>query len=905
MQLRKLPFLIFCLALAFQLQGQRSLNWENLAPLPPSAGQEVQLGLGGAFSGTHQGALILAGGCNFREKMPNYGGAKSWYRDVYVMADPESASPAWVTNPAWELPHNLAYGVSVITSNGIWLIGGNNADSICRGVHRLSWNPSQSEIKLEKMPALPVPLAYAAGAQAGNWIFVAGGHDQQPGGKPTQHFFGINLSREGQSDFGWEELPAWPGPERYLASAAGQGDGYTQRFYLFGGGRFEENGEFQPLSDAYSYHPGERTWKKLAPCYPKNRTEKASLGAPTVAVGSGHILLIGGSDGILTKMMVSMNLQIASIEAKLDTTQNPADRARLDSSRSFIRASLNRLIDNFNGFNPEVLSYHTYADVWTLTDLLETPAQVVTNAVKIGDQIFIPSGEVSVGRRTPGTLRGTFKQLKSFGWLDYSVIGIYLLVLVGMGLFFSGREKTSDDYFRAGGRIPWWAAGLSIVGTGLSAISYMAVPAKTFSTDWLFLMLSMSQALVAPVVVYLFIPFFRRLNITSAYEYLEKRFNLATRLVGSLSFILFQFGRIGIVLFLPSLALSVVTGMDIYFCILAMGVLSIIYTVIGGVEAVIWTDVLQVVVLLGGAIICLFTIFNGIEGGFSGMMDIAATDHKFKTFDFSMDLSTPTFWVVLAGGFATHLIMYSSDQTMVQRYLTTKDEKSAKRSVWTFISVAIPSVFLFFLLGTALYVFYKVHPGSMLSTLENNDAILPWFISSQLPRGMAGLLVAGIFAASMSSLDSSMNSISAVITTDFYKIIWKDSTDKKVLRFAKWITLLVGLIGMGFALVMAGFEIKSLWDEFNKVLGLFAGGLAGLFLLGMLTQRANGAGALTGFAASALIQFLVSSFTDLHFLLYALSGIVSCVAIGYLASLIFRAKAKDISGMTIHNQPKT
>lgn len=902
MSLHKLFIFILLSGLAFGLSGQNLLTWENSTSLPPANGQSVQPGLGGAFAGSHNGALIVAGGTNFQEKKPHYGGKKSWHQNVYVLPDASGKSPQWQSKTEWELPHKWAYGVSVSTDKGIWLIGGNNQDSIYSEVIRLKWETG--EIIYENLPSLPVPLVYAAGAKAGNWICVAGGHDQAPGGKPSKRFFGIDLSKEGTDKFSWEELPSWPGPDRYLASAAGQSDGFTQRFFLFGGGRFESNGGFQPLSDGYSYDPVSRTWKDLGPCYPQGRVERGCIGAPIVSVGSGHILMIGGSLGILTQMMVSMNLQMATIKVERDSSLIPAEIVRLDSVIHLLKATRNRLIDNFSGFNQEILSYHTYSNTWTLADMLDRPAQVVTPAVKIGKNIFIPSGEVAVGKRSPGVLKGSFKEKQAFGGIDYAIIVMYLLILVGMGFYFSRREKTSDDYFRAGGRVPWWAAGLSILGTGLSAISYMAVPAKTFSTDWLYLMLSMSQALVAPVVVFLFIPFFRRLNITSAYEYLEKRFNLWTRLVGAMSFILFQFGRIGIVLFLPSLALSVVTGIDIYTCILAMGILSIIYTVIGGIEAVIWTDVLQVVVLLGGAVICLFTMVNGIEGGFSEMISIADADDKFRTFDFDFDLSSPTFWVVFIGGFAVHLIMYSSDQTIVQRYLTTKDEKSAKRSVWTFIAVAIPSVFLFFILGTALYVFYKVHPGSMLPTMENNDAILPWFISTQLPTGVAGLLVAGIFAASMSSLDSSMNSTAAVITTDFYKRFRPEANDKSILNFARWTTMVIGVLGVGFALILAGFEIKSLWDEFNKVLGLFAGGLAGLFLLGILTERGSGKGALIGFAGSAIIQYLVSTYTDLHFLLYAATGIISCVIIGYLASLALPAKEKDNAGMTVFQMKK-
>ena len=196
-----------------------------------------------------------------------------------------------------------------------------------------------------------------------------------------------------------------------------------------------------------------------------------------------------------------------------------------------------------------------------------------------------------------------------------------------MGVYFSKRQKSTEDYFKGGGRIPWWAAGLSIFGTVLSAISFMAIPAKTFATDWSYLMYNFSPFFIAPVIVALFLPFYHRLNITSAYEYLERRFNLTTRLLGSVSFMIYQLGRIAIILYLPAIALNVVTGFDILLCISVMGLVSVLYTMMGGIEGVIWTDVVQVVVLMGGALVCVFLLLGSIEGGFSEVMNLAKAEN--------------------------------------------------------------------------------------------------------------------------------------------------------------------------------------------------------------------------------------------------------------------------------------
>jgi SSS family transporter len=471
-----------------------------------------------------------------------------------------------------------------------------------------------------------------------------------------------------------------------------------------------------------------------------------------------------------------------------------------------------------------------------------------------------------------------------FGTLNYLVLVLYLLLLVWLGFSLSRRQRSTDDFFKGGHRIPWWAAGLSIFGTQLSAITFMAIPSKTFATNWLYFFLMMTILLVSPFIIRYFLPFYRRFNLTTAYEYLEFRFNLATRLTGSILYLILQVGRMGIVLLLPSLALSVVTGFDVHVCILTMGLLSILYTVLGGIEAVIWTDVLQVVVLLGGSLLSLLLLALSLDG--SDVSGILEQYDKLHFLDLSPDLFQPTLWVVLLGGFASNIIQYGSDQTVIQRYLTTRDERSAADSIRTGAWLTLPATLIFFSLGTLLFVHYKVHPEMLNPTLQTTDAIFPWYIVSNLPDGVVGLLIAAIFAASMSSLDSSMNSAATVVTTDFYRRLQPARSEDAYLRLARRITLVTGALGTGLALLMATWGVSSLWDQFNMIVGLFAGGLGGVFLLGIFSRRANGTGAVIGLAASGVIQFLVKEHTPVHLLLYAFTGMVSAVAIGYLASLV-------------------
>jgi SSS family transporter len=531
---------------------------------------------------------------------------------------------------------------------------------------------------------------------------------------------------------------------------------------------------------------------------------------------------------------------------------------------------------------------------------IEGASPVTTTAAILDGEVFIPTGEMSPGVRTPQVLRAKLGKDASFGTLNYVILFVYLIAMLINGWMFSKKMKNTDDFFKAGGRIPWWAAGLSIFGTQLSAITFIAIPAKTFATDWRYLIGNLSIVLVAPFIVYLFLPFYRRLNVTTAYEYLEQRFNRTARTFGSILFICMQFGRIAVVLLIPSLALATVTGMGVEVCILLMGLLCVVYTALGGMEAVIWTDVVQVVVLLGGALVALFLIPLEIQGGWNTMIDVAEHGDKFRVLDFHLSLTDATFIALLLGATGGNIISYGTDQAVIQRYLTTPDEKSAARGIWTNAILAVPASILFFGIGSALFAYYSTNPESANIALAKPDAVFPFFIISTLPAGIAGLVIAAVFAASMSSLDSSMNSVSAAVTTDFYRRSNPERSEAQCLRVARITTVIVGLAGTGFAIWMANSDIKSLWDVFAKLLGLFGGGLAGLFLLGMFTTRATAPGAIIGLIASAILQGVLQANSNIHAWLFSFTGMVCCLVVGWLASLAFPSD-KSTKGLTIYS----
>ena len=472
-------------------------------------------------------------------------------------------------------------------------------------------------------------------------------------------------------------------------------------------------------------------------------------------------------------------------------------------------------------------------------------------------------------------------------FIDLIVILLYFLVLCWVGYYFLKKLKKNQDFFKGGNRIPAWAAGLSIFGTALSPITFIAVPAKTFSSDWSYFFLNISILLVAPIIILFFIPLYRNLGITSVYEYLEKRFNNSIRLIGSVVFLIFQIGRMGIVLFLPAIALNLVSGnINIFSSILLMGVISLIYTLMGGIEAVIWTDVIQVIILLGGALLSLILIVTNINGGINEIIETGVIDQKFNIVDQRWSLDQPTFLVVIIGGFFANLITYGTDQTIVQRYLVTKSKKQAIKGVWINALISIPATLIFFFLGTALFVFFKNFPNELNNNFITNDAIFPWFIVSQLPSGVSGILIAAIFAAAMSSLSSSMNAAAASYVADIHPHF----NSKRIinnLKVSRYATLIFGVLGILFAIFLVTTNTKSLWDEFQRVLGLVIGSLGGVFLLGIMTKKANSNGVLVGIIVSFSIQILFGYLEVIHLILFSATGVISCFIFGYLASLLF------------------
>lgn len=813
----------------------QGLSWGRSGDLP------VKEGLSHAIAGVSNGALIVAGGNNFDGPIAG-GGRKIVYDRIYVTKDDNAKE--WAE--AGRLPSPLSNAAVVSLNGGLLVLGGTDGTMRSDKVFLMSWDPAAGKIVIDTaFPRLPMALSSLSAARIGHHIYVAGGQDENDAPQPV--FWRLDLSPEGGTQ--WQALGAWPGAARFGAAMTAQGNGEYDCLYLFGG-----KGERGYLQDAFSYDPRRNKWKPIA------ALPRAAFYSPVVPLGQTHAILFSGSDG------------------------HDADNAI-------------SLGDQYH-MNTEVLAYHTITDTWAVFSHMPTGV-AGASAVRWNDRLLLAGGELRPGVRTSQVQAATLQtaqQKSKFGWIDYTTLVLYLAGLGLMSFYFSKKKQASGDYLLGSKNIPYWAAGISIMATQVSAIGFMSIPAKAYAVNWAYFAGVFTWFVAVPIVTRAYIPFIRKINVASAYHYLEERFNAGARLFAASVFVLFQLARMGLVLYLPSLALSAVTPLDTITCILIMGVLSTVYTVVGGIEAVIWIEVAQAILLFGGALVCIVLAVAGLKGGVADFFTQGFADHKFSLGEMNWDFASSSLLVILIGNIFIRLGNLTSDQAVVQRYMTTKSLAQAKRSVWADVAVSVPWAFVVYGLGTALYVYYKQNPGQLNPAIAS-DGILPMFIAQRAPVGLSGLIIAAIFAASMSTLEGSIHSVATIFTTDFYGRYKKNISQKHTGRVAKAATIVLGAFATGVSLVLVFMDVNSILDVFQEITGLFIGASTALFMLGIFTRKANSTGALIGAVSSGLILYLVKTMTPLSFWLYSAIGFLSCYIIGYIASCLFPGK-RELQGLT-------
>lgn len=416
---------------------------------------------------------------------------------------------------------------------------------------------------------------------------------------------------------------------------------------------------------------------------------------------------------------------------------------------------------------------------------------------------------------------------------------IFLLFTGGVVVFgatFFSKRRTADEYTAGGRNIPGWAVGMSIFATYISSISYLGNPGQSYLRDWNGMLFSLSIPIAAFFAAKFFVPFYRRMNSVSAYEFLERRFGVWARIYANVCYLLTQMARIGAIVYLLAVTMKQLFGWDIRTIIVVTTIAITLYSMLGGIKAVIWTEAIQGIILIGGAIACIIAIMIEMPEGPMQIFTIAARDNKFSLGSFGTSLSESTFWVCLVYGIFMNLQNFGIDQNYVQRYITAKSDRQARFSALFGGYLYIPISAMLYFIGTALYAYVQASPELPISEGIKSDDIFPWFIAHKLPVGMTGLLVASIFAAGMSTIATSITSSSTIVLTDYYQRFFNrkatDIQSMRVLYITNGVITVIGIL-VAFAFM----SVESSLDAWWALSSIFGGGMLGLFLLGFVSQK--------------------------------------------------------------------
>src|SRR5580765_172842 len=499
----------------------------------------------------------------------------------------------------------------------------------------------------------------------------------------------------------------------------------------------------------------------------------------------------------------------------------------------------------------------------------------------------------------------------SLRWLDLTVILLYMCGMAAVGLWFARRQTSTETYFVAKRSIPHWAMGVSIYAALISSITFIAYPGSAYTGNWNELVPGFMVIGVLILVGIVIIPFFRHAVGMSAYEYFEKRFGYKVRAYSALAFTAGHFSKMGFVFYTLALTVSAMTGWNIYFVMLATGVVTVFYTVIGGLEAVIWADVIQGFIKCIGIFVCLGFLLYLIPGGAPAAFSLAWQKGKFSLGRLDFDLTrNSSVWVMTLYGFFWYMQKYTADQTLVQRYLVAKSDREAIKGVALGALLCVPAWTLFMLIGTLVWCYYQLS-GETAPQFAKTDQIFPHFLATKIPAGLAGLFMASLFSAAMSMLSSDLNCLSVVGVEDYYRKLKPNSTDRQRLFAGKLIVALCGAVAVIIGLVIAKYSNRVL-SSYYIVTSIIAAGLAGLFLLAFLSPRANRQGVYIGVLA-CLIFTTWATLTSgkerwwdlgqfnfkLHPVMIGVLGHLVLLSVGYVASLFFATPEKSYRAMTL------
>lgn len=520
--------------------------------------------------------------------------------------------------------------------------------------------------------------------------------------------------------------------------------------------------------------------------------------------------------------------------------------------------------------------------------------------------------------------------------VDLIVLVLYFASMASLGSYFARRAKSTEMYFVGGRSYPGWLIGVSLFGATISSITFVAYPADAFKTAYLRYLICIMLPIGVFIAAWLFVPFFRRGRITSVFEYLEGRFGPGVRLYGAAVFIIAQCIRISLIQYLVALLVSRITGWDVTTCILLGGAVTAYYTIAGGIEAVIWTDFVQSLILTFGGLLILAVVVAKLPGGLGQLVSVAAADGKFMFGDlnpvdgklhpapWTFSLREKTIPMLLLVGLFQWLAEYSTNQEVIQKYCAAKSARDARRAMWICCWFCVPTWGYFLFVGTGLYVFYQIFPDPVVSQMLGGSGkaedVLPYFVTTQLPAGLSGIVAAAVLAAAMSSMSSAMNSISAVAITDIYKRhLAKNRDDRHFVRAARLVTLASAVVMVAGAYTLLRSQTMTLQDLSTELTSIVAGGLLGLYLLGFFTTRGDGRAVAVGLVFAVAFSALVSAhglgwlpkdFSNAmgrHFDSYytGLVGNVVMFLAGFIMATLLPSRPRDLTNLTVWTQDKT
>lgn len=482
-----------------------------------------------------------------------------------------------------------------------------------------------------------------------------------------------------------------------------------------------------------------------------------------------------------------------------------------------------------------------------------------------------------------------------FSPLNYAILAVYLAAMIGVGIRFARRQRNTEDFFLAGRRMPWLVVAMSMYASLTSAITFMALPATAYQENISFLVVSLVSPLVAPFLIVLFYPFYQRLRVTTSYEYVAHRFGRAARFSVSALFILARLGWLGTVIYAPALALSVVTGIPLAFCLLAMGLLATLYTTLGGLAADIWTDVIQFVIMIGGVAWLIATLVTRVPDGAAGILRLASETGRLHVLNLDFDLYAMSGVIVAVTYFFQLMQDYGTDQTTVQRMMAVPTMRGVGKALVFNAVVDFVIIAALLFIGLGLFAYHAAFPERLPDGLAR-DQILPYYIIHALPDGVSGLLITALFAAAMSSMDSGISCISTVIINDFVKPLRAGPADeRRDLRLARTLTFALGIFATGVSFYIASFG--HLIKAYTSLISLFNAPILALFLLGMLTRRAQFVPWLIGALLAVGANLLVQHRTEVHWIYYFPLSLFVTLAVGYVGSFVlpYRPPRPDLT----------